>query len=83
VQKIRSASEILDQQDLILRIHWSIRDAYINGRELPANLNWAQPDKWVPANASVAAGVVGQRHYSLNWLCNFMDAEWDDVDTPT
>ena len=81
--KVRVASEILDQQDLIMRIHWAIRDAYINGRPLPSNLNWAQPDDWAPANASAAVGVVEQRHHSLNWLVNFMDAEWDEVDTPT
>jgi len=81
--KLRPVAEILDQQDLTLRLHWAIRDAYINGRQLPANLDWASSNDWVPANASAAVGVVAERHYALNWLTNFMDAEWDDVDTPT
>ena len=80
---LRPASEILDQQDLIMRIHWTLRDSYLNNRPLPTNLNWAQPDDWVPANASASVGVVEQRHHALNWLANFMDADWDDVDTPT
>ncbi|MCO6561396.1 MAG: DUF4272 domain-containing protein, partial [Gilliamella sp.] len=24
-----------------------------------------------------------ERHYALNWLTNFENADWDDVDTPT
>lgn len=80
---LRSKAEILDQQDLILRIHWAIRHTHLSGRPLPANLNWAQPNDWVPANASAAAAVVAQRHYALNWLTTFLGADWDEVDTPT
>lgn len=80
---LRSKSEILDQRDLTMRIHWAIRDSYLNGRPLPGNLNWARPDDWLAADSSAAVGVVEQRHYALNWLCNFMDADWDNVDTPT
>lgn len=37
----------------------------------------------VPVTQSAAVGVVAERHHALNWLVRFMDADWDDVDTPT
>lgn len=64
----RTASEILDEADLIYRYHWAVRDASINGRPPPAGL---EPD------------VVLERHYALNWLIGYADAEWDDVTTDT
>lgn len=27
-------------------------------------------------------GIIHERHMTLNWMIRFMDAEWDDVDTP-
>lgn len=66
--KLRSKQEILDQADLILRISWACEDARINGKSAPGNLN---------------AEVVMERHYSLNWLINYMDENWDDVTTDT
>jgi hypothetical protein len=35
------------------------------------------------APAKLEAGVVAERHYALNWLVRYGDADWDDVDTPT
>jgi hypothetical protein len=33
---------------------------------------------------SAEVGVVEQRHYTLNWLVNYLDPKnWDCVDTPT
>lgn len=83
--KLRPTSEILDAQDLTMRIHWAIRDAYLHrGGMLPVGLDWSQDDDWVPVTLSVEVGVVEQRHYTLNWLVKFLDPEgWDDVDTPT
>ena len=83
--RLRPAAEILDAQDLIMRIHWAIRDAYLNqGGMLPVGLNWTQDDDWIPASLSAEVGVVEQRHYTLNWLVNFLNPEnWDCVDTPT
>lgn len=81
--QLRPISELLDQQDLILRIHWAIRDSYLNGRKLPYNLDWQKPNKWVPIEKSPTASVVYERHYALNWLLCFLDAPWDNVDTPT
>lgn len=83
--RLRPASELLDAQDLIMRIHWAIRDAYLHqGGMIPVGLDWSQDDDWVPATLSAEVGVVEQRHHTLNWLVNFLDPEnWDNVDTPT
>ncbi len=81
----RKKTEILDAADLTMRIHWAIRDAYLNhGGIIPEDLDWSGDYNAVHVNMSEAVGVVEQRHYSLNWLINFMNPEtWDDVDTPT
>jgi hypothetical protein len=68
--KLRSQAEILDEADLIYRYHWAVVDARINRREIPP---------WLAAGA----GVVMERHYSLNWLVGYMDQAWDDVTTDT
>ena len=66
--KLRSKKEILDQSDLIFRIHWATTEARLKGKEMPADLN---------------NDTVYERHYALNWLTCFMDQEWDDVKTHT
>jgi hypothetical protein len=66
--RLRPAGEILDLLDLSYRLHWATTEARVNKG---------------PAPAGVDAGVVLERHYALNWLTRFQDAEWDDVDTPT
>ena len=65
---MRPASEILDALDLHYRLHWATTSARTKGEPAPAGLE---------------PGVVFERHYALNWLTCFQDAEWDDVDTPT
>ena len=60
---------MLDQADLIYRLHWCVVDARLrNQPEPPADL---QP------------GVVYERHYALNWLRGYHNADWDDVSTDT
>lgn len=83
--RLRTAEEILDAQDLIMRVHWAIRDAYLHqDGMIPVGLDWSQNDDWVPVNLSAEVGVVEQRHHALNWLVNFLEPEnWDNVDTPT
>lgn len=66
--KLRDIGQILDLLDLTFRYDWACVDARINNREAPAGLD---------------AGVVMERHYALNWLTCFDDADWDDVSTPT
>jgi hypothetical protein len=80
---LRPNSEILDAQQLTLLIHWAVRDAWVHRRNVPENLDWAEPGPMVPVEQSPAAGVVAERHHALNWLTRFGDADWDDVDTPT
>ncbi len=67
---LREQAAILDEADLIYRIHWAARDAELNGLDPPAGLN---------------SSVVLERHYALNWLAAPIDAgyPWDDVPTDT
>jgi hypothetical protein len=64
----RSSESILDQADLIYRIHWACVDARIHHQPAPAQL---EPD------------VVYERHYALNWLIQDGDQDWDHVLTNT
>ncbi|MBC8135627.1 MAG: DUF4272 domain-containing protein [Fibrella sp.] len=65
---LRSEGEIIDQLDLTYRLHWAVRDAQINGRPTPGNLD---------------PGVVMERHFALNWLTDAENTPWDDTDTST
>ncbi|MGE0322502.1 MAG: DUF4272 domain-containing protein [Polyangiaceae bacterium] len=67
-QQLRPTAQLLDALDLHYRLHWATTEARVRGTELDADLD---------------PGVVFERHYALNWLTRFQDAEWDDVDTPT
>ena len=66
--RLRSTAEILDALDLTFRLHWATTDARV---------------KKTPPPNGVDPGVVAERHYALNWLVRFEDADWDDVTTPT
>jgi hypothetical protein len=66
--KLRPIADILDQADLIYRYHWAVRDARIEGLQVPAALN---PD------------VTDERHHALNWLIGCGEQAWDDVSTDT
>lgn len=83
--KLRSSAELLDAQDLIMRIHWAIRDAHLNqGGMIPEDLDWSHDEEHVHVTMSAAVGVVEQRHHTLNWLVKFLaPRDWDHVDTPT
>jgi hypothetical protein len=65
--RLIALTTILDEADLIYRIHWAVRDAQLNQRQTPANLN---------------AEVVQERHHTLNWLIG-TDEDWEDVSTDT
>ncbi|RKP55577.1 DUF4272 domain-containing protein [Cohnella endophytica] len=65
---VRSKSEILDQTDLYFRYHWATREAQLRNQPIPSGLE---------------PGVVYERHYSLNWLVNYEDEDWDNVSTNT
>lgn len=66
--RLRSASDILDEADVIYRYHWAVVDARINDKPSPAELD---------------SSVVLERHYALNWLIGYMGQEWDDISTDT
>ncbi len=65
---LRDATELLDTTDLYYRYHWAIVDAELYGKKPPRNIE--------PV-------VVYERHYALNWLIGYKDAEWDEVPTDT
>ena len=65
--ELRPPFEILDETDLIYRIHWAVVDARLNGKVVPAGFD---------------PGVVYERHYALNWVTCYSD-DWDDVTTDT
>ena len=67
--KLRSRRRLLDEADLIYRLHWACVDARVMG---------------LPAPCGVDAGVVMERHRALFWLagCDGM-CPWDDVDLST
>lgn len=64
---LRSLPEVLDQVDMIYRIHWAVREAQLTGQAIPCSLN---------------PSVVYERHYALNWLVGYAD-QWDDITTDT
>ncbi|WP_082527761.1 DUF4272 domain-containing protein [Peribacillus butanolivorans] len=39
------------------------------------------PNLEIPS--SLDEGVVYERHYTLNWLVNYMEQEWEEVRTDT
>ncbi len=67
--KLRPRGELLDQADLIYRLHWACVDAWVMG---------------MPAPQELEDGVVMERHRALFWLagCDEM-CGWDDVDLST
>ncbi|WP_295119972.1 DUF4272 domain-containing protein [uncultured Chitinophaga sp.] len=66
--KLRSKSEILDELDKIYRMNWACVDARLHGQKPGGELD---------------SSVVYERHYALNWLTCYGNAEWDDVTTDT
>jgi hypothetical protein len=83
--RLRSKAEILDAQDLTMRIQWAIRDAHLNHDGLiPPGLDWNSTAEREHVTESPSVGVVEQRHHTLNWLVKFLNpVDWDNVDTPT
>jgi hypothetical protein len=67
--KPRTPAEILDEADLIYRLHWAVVEARVT------------PKTKVPEE--VEKGVVQERHHALNWLIGYLGQDWDDVTTDT
>lgn len=68
--RLRTLPHLLDQLDQHYRLHWIARQARLDGKEAPGDLNQS---------------VIQERHHALNWLLGFgnVDVAWDDIDTPT
>jgi Domain of unknown function (DUF4272) len=64
---IRTTQEILDETDLIYRLHWMVRQSGIENKTPAANIN---------------ASMVMERHYALNWI-TYYDENWDEIMTDT
>ncbi|WP_179006541.1 DUF4272 domain-containing protein [Winogradskyella forsetii] len=64
---VRTKSDLLNVNDLYYRLDWACVDARLNNRQI----------------TEVNSGVVYERHYALNWLINYMNADWDDVTCDT
>lgn len=64
---VRPTTEILDESDLIYRLHWATRNADLNNQQMQANLD---------------LGIIMERHYAINWV-TFYAVEWDDISTDT
>jgi len=65
---LRNKEEILNELDKTYRMNWACVDARIKGQEVSGNIN---------------PSVVYERHYSLNWLTNYQNQDWDNVQTNT
>jgi hypothetical protein len=69
---LRPVSEILDECDLIYRVHWAARNAQMGGKPTPADWEY---------------GVIMERHKALNWLICYGEDDgegnWDAVGTDT
>lgn len=65
---LREEDEIYDLNELIYDSHWKVRDAQINGKKIPDNLD---------------SGVVQERHYAINWLMGYCGQDWDEITTDT
>ena len=65
--KLIDKETILDQADLIYRMHWAARSTRnaIDGQNI---LNWEVVQEW---------------HQAINWLTCYGDEDWDDVPTDT
>lgn len=68
--KLRPQAELLDETDLIYRLHWATREADLTGQLAPAQMNH---------------DVIMERHHALNWLTCPLEAPylWDDISDDT
>jgi hypothetical protein len=82
---LRPVAELLDARDLIMRIHWAIRDAYLHRQQMiPEDLNWSGESELVHLSECEGVIVVEERHRALSWLLDADEAQdWDHVDTST
>lgn len=66
-KSMRSTKEILDANDYYYRLHWAVVDARLQQTTVDG----------------VHPSVVYERHYALNWLINYRNQTWDEVNCDT
>ena len=66
--ELRSEEEIADEYEVVCDAHWSVRDAQINNKQIPSNLN---------------SGVVMERHFGFNYVIGYCALSWDEITTDT
>jgi hypothetical protein len=65
--QLRDIEAILDESDLIYRMHWATRQSNLQGKALE----------------ELDSGVVQEWHHAINWLTSYENLDWDDVTTDT
>lgn len=66
--ELRSEDEIEDEYESVYNAHWSVRDAQINRKPIPNNLD---------------SGVVIERHFGFNYVTGYCSLPWDEITTDT
>jgi hypothetical protein len=66
--RMRTATEILDEADLIYRYDWACVNARVKGAASPRGID---------------CDVIVERHRALNWLYSYQGQAWDEVSTDT
>jgi len=66
--ELRPKEEILDELDKTFRMNWACVDARVKGEQVTGNIN---------------PSIIYERHYALNWLTNYQNQNWDEVQTNT
>lgn len=67
--KMRRKDAIMDWSDLLYRLHWAVRHAYLNHKPSPGNID---------------AELVREWHQAVNWMCCYDEEDnWDRVSTET
>ena len=65
---LKSVAKVVDELDLTYRMNWACVDARINEEKVSGNID---------------PSIVYERHFSLNWLINYQNQDWDDIQTDT
>ena len=67
--RLRRKDVILDNSDLLYRLHWEVRHSQLTDRSCPASVN---------------ADTVREWHQAVNWMCQYEEENnWDLVSTET
>uniref|UniRef100_UPI0036F32DB4 DUF4272 domain-containing protein n=1 Tax=Novipirellula aureliae TaxID=2527966 RepID=UPI0036F32DB4 len=63
-----ASRELLDAVDMNYRMLWAARNAKVHDQTPPSGID---------------GGVISERQHALNWIIQFENADWDDVDIPS